>query len=201
MSWEQANPERVVVPDKQNRSASMTQNITRIATGLALLALTMPALSQSSNSNSDQSALPDACRHVSGQQMAQGQAGMMGGGQGSMMGGGQGSMMQGGQGGMMGSTSGQGATGSVSPFAKEYIEAMAKMDAPMMMAITSDDPDLAFTCGMIPHHQGAVDMAKIQLKYGKDADAKKMAERVIKEQEGEIAELKTMAERLAKGRH
>jgi uncharacterized protein (DUF305 family) len=40
---------------------------------------------------------------------------------------------------------------------------------------------------MIPHHQGAIDMAKIVLAFGKNAEVKKLAEDVIKAQEGEIA--------------
>ena len=40
---------------------------------------------------------------------------------------------------------------------------------------------------MIPHHQGAVDMAKIELQYGNDPALKKMAEQIIASQESEIA--------------
>lgn len=54
----------------------------------------------------------------------------------------------------------------------------------------SGDPDRDFAAVMIPHHQGAVDMARLELQYGKDEDLKKLAEAVIKAQTDEIALLK-----------
>jgi uncharacterized protein (DUF305 family) len=42
---------------------------------------------------------------------------------------------------------------------------------------------------MIPHHQGAIDMAKVVLEHGKDEKARKWATDIIREQEREIGEM------------
>ena len=55
--------------------------------------------------------------------------------------------------------------------------------------------DVDFIKGMIPHHQGAVEMAKIVLEHGQDPEVKKLAEGIIAAQE---AEIKWMTEWLAK---
>jgi uncharacterized protein (DUF305 family) len=72
---------------------------------------------------------------------------------------------------------------------KGYEAAMAAMMKGMMTPLTGK-PDLDFVQGMMPHHQGAIDMAKVVLQYGKDPDVKTLAEGVVKAQEGEIAFMK-----------
>lgn len=59
------------------------------------------------------------------------------------------------------------------------------------------DADRDFLHGMIPHHQGAVDMAKAVLAHGKDPEIRKLAESIVAAQE---AEIKLMQEWLAKNR-
>ena len=84
------------------------------------------------------------------------------------------------------------------PATKAYLDAAERMHAPMMEGVQASDPDVAFVRGMIPHHQAAIDMAKVVLQYGKDAQTRKWAEDVIREQQREINE---MQEWLKKNMH
>lgn len=72
----------------------------------------------------------------------------------------------------------------------ELMASMKVMDDRMMSGMMLSDPDNAFILSMIPHHEGAVAMANIQLKYGQDATARAFAQRIIIEQEQEIAEMR-----------
>lgn len=71
-----------------------------------------------------------------------------------------------------------------------YDHAMAIMHKGMAGAAITGDADVDFVTGMIPHHQGAIDMAKVVLEKGKDPEIKKLAEGIVKAQESEIEMMK-----------
>jgi len=81
-----------------------------------------------------------------------------------------------------------GAMGAQGPSTDGYKAAMDKMHADMMIEY-SGNADVDFVRGMIPHHQGAIDMAKVELANGKDPEIRKLAEGVIAAQEAEIAKM------------
>ena len=74
------------------------------------------------------------------------------------------------------------------PAHKGYMDAMMKMDKAMPKDSTGN-ADTDFARMMIPHHQAAVDMSKVLLQHGKDPALRAMAQKVITDQEKEIAEL------------
>ncbi len=77
------------------------------------------------------------------------------------------------------------------------MQAMMKMNGPMMAAHTIKDADLAFHCGMIAHHAGAMAMAEVELKYGDDAQSKSIAQKIIDAQGPEIEEMTAWVEKNA----
>jgi uncharacterized protein (DUF305 family) len=72
--------------------------------------------------------------------------------------------------------------------ARAFAEANAKMHKDMAIQF-SGDADIDFARGMIPHHQGAIDMAEIALRFGKDPVVKKLAAEVIAAQRKEITQM------------
>jgi uncharacterized protein (DUF305 family) len=84
--------------------------------------------------------------------------------------------------------------GDMGPASMAFMEANDRMHKDMAIEYTGI-ADVDFIKGMIPHHQGAVEMAKIVLKHGKDPEVRKLAEGIIAAQE---AEIKWMSDWLAK---
>lgn len=84
---------------------------------------------------------------------------------------------------------GTAATSAESEATRAYREANAAMHEAMNVPY-SGNADVDFVRGMIPHHEGAVAMAKIVLAHGKDAEVRKLAEAVIRTQTEEIAWMK-----------
>ena len=70
-----------------------------------------------------------------------------------------------------------------------YADGMGAMHDDMMAGIADPFPDMAFARGMLPHHVGAVDMAKVQLKYGKNDEMRKLAQEIIDAQQPEIEQM------------
>ncbi|APW37065.1 DUF305 domain-containing protein [Rhodoferax koreense] len=81
------------------------------------------------------------------------------------------------------------APADASPSTKAFQASDEKMMKDMGVAYTGD-ADRDFVSHMIPHHEGAVAMAQVQLKYGKDPELRKMAQDIVKAQETEIAFMK-----------
>ena len=65
-------------------------------------------------------------------------------------------------------------------------DAMARMHHAMASAERTGDPDRDFVTSMIPHHQGAVDMARALLLHGKDPALRRLAEGIVADQQTEI---------------
>ena len=109
-------------------------------------------------------------------------------GQGAMHGNMHGGMMQGGKHGSMSGSQSMQPKGDTGPSSLAFHGVSMKMHSAMDIAYTGN-ADLDFVKGMIPHHAGAVDMAKTVLAFGKDPEVKKLAESIIKAQETEMAQM------------
>lgn len=81
------------------------------------------------------------------------------------------------------------ATSAETPFLTENAAAMDKMMADMEVK-PSGDIDADFTAMMIPHHQGAIDMAVAYLRYGQNPQLRRLAQEIVIEQQQEIAAMR-----------
>ncbi len=96
--------------------------------------------------------------------------------------------------------SGHGAgAGTRTPFATMMDTAMTVMDGGMKQAPITGDPDHDFAAMMIPHHQGAIDMAKAELLYGKDPVLRRLAQEIIVTQNAEITVMQRELEKRTVG--
>jgi YVTN family beta-propeller protein len=77
-------------------------------------------------------------------------------------------------------------TSSSPSFEQQMAETMRKMDQDMVAAPLTGDPNHDFSAMMIPHHQGAIDMAKTFLLHGQDAALRRLAQEIIVTQQQEI---------------
>lgn len=164
---------RTTQPQFDQRSKDMKKFV--FLSTLSLL-LSSAAFAQDSSSHSDHGAsgeqvtLPAACEEVARQQGGQMDMSQMISGMQQMM-------------------------DNMDDVQKANMQAMMKMEGPMMRAMTIKDPDLAFNCGMIAHHQGAIAMAQVELKMGKDEKSRKMAQMIIDAQKKEITEMTAWVEK------
>lgn len=74
-----------------------------------------------------------------------------------------------------------------------------RMHDDMLRFPPSGNPDLDFLSQMIPHHEGAVEMARLYLAAGSDPLVRRLAEEIIAGQQAEIAAMKARLEILRKG--
>lgn len=88
---------------------------------------------------------------------------------------------------------------AVQPFVRQMDAGMKKMMEDMHAPGYSGNPDVDFLAMMIPHHEGAVEMARLVLIHGKDPLTRRLAEEIIASQMAEIAAMKQRLAILRRG--
>ena len=89
---------------------------------------------------------------------------------------------------------------SAASFDEMMHAAMTRMDSGMSIR-HSGDPDRDFAAMMIPHHQGAIDMAKAELQFGRDPVLRRLAQGIIVAQQQEIELMRRQLQRLSPPPH
>lgn len=75
------------------------------------------------------------------------------------------------------------------PMQQDYQKQMGVMHDSMMSGMMDSNPDRAFARSMLAHHIGAIEMAKTELKYGKDPEIRQLATDIIAAQEKEVKQM------------
>jgi uncharacterized protein (DUF305 family) len=95
------------------------------------------------------------------------------------------------------------AAAQMQPAAVQFMQAMngsmERMDRQMATAPMNGNPDHDFASMMIPHHKGAIDMAKTELIYGKDPVMRRLAQEILVDQQSEIDAMQLWLERTTVG--
>jgi uncharacterized protein (DUF305 family) len=95
------------------------------------------------------------------------------------------------------------AAAQIQPVASQFMQAMhgsmERMDRQMATAPMNGNADHDFASMMIPHHKGAIDMAKAELIYGKDPVMRRLAQEILVDQQSEIDAMQLWLERTAAG--
>ena len=84
------------------------------------------------------------------------------------------------------------------PHIMAYMDIMNKMRQAMSAGVQAKNADIAFAKGMIPHHQGAIDMATIEQTYGKNPAMLALAKQI---KQAQTPEIKQMQDWLSKQAH
>jgi uncharacterized protein (DUF305 family) len=145
-----------------------------LAAAVAALSLSNIALAQEGEAFT----LPDQCLVADGASM--GQSGM-------------GQMSDGSAEGDMSSMMGMGSMDmdSMPEHVRENMQRMMQTMPVMHEGMMNENPNVAFACGMIAHHQGAIDMAEVMLEHGDDEQLRTLAETIIEAQKAEIEDMTT----------
>jgi hypothetical protein len=79
--------------------------------------------------------------------------------------------------------------GAITDTQKALHRAMQNVNGPMMMGMMAEDADVAWICAMIPHHHGAIEMARAGLVGADDPESRELAEETIRSNQNEIKKL------------
>ena len=84
----------------------------------------------------------------------------------------------------------EGSMTANAPYWEGLMESMTRMHAAMSSTRPSADADTDFVVLMLPHHQAAIDMARVELTFGKDPQLRRLAQEIVTDQESEIQLMK-----------